>query len=92
MHFQGEKRKRGEKNKKIKRGEKKQKRKERGKKNKKEEREGKYILPQFLSDPAFLNRIFSGEKACTLPTLLLQKIKTNMPIVYRPSSFKILRV
>ena len=87
----GKKEKEGKQTKKIKRGEQKQKRKERGKKTKKRKERGNAFYRNLVG-AVFLNRIFSGEKACTLPTLLLQKIKTNMPIVYRPSSFKILRV
>ena len=41
--------------------------------------------------PAFYSCIFLGERACSLTTLSFKKFKTNMPIVYMPSSFKYLR-
>ena len=40
---------------------------------------------------AIYSCIFLGEKACRITTLLFKKFKTNMPILYKPSSFKYLR-
>ena len=91
MHFQGEKRKRGEKNKKIKRGEKNKKGK-RGEKNTKKRKDRVNAFYRNLVGAVFLNRFFSGEKACASTALLPKKFKTTMPLIYRPSSFKILRV
>ena len=60
MNFQGEKRKRGKKNKKIKRGEKKQKRKERGKQTKKRKK-GEMHFTAIWSERFFKPLFFRGE-------------------------------
>ena len=78
----GKKQKKRKKHKIVKRG---------GKKTKKRKKRGNAFYRNLVG-AAFDSCILSKEKASKPTTLLLKKFKTNMPLIYRPSSFKNLRV